>query len=285
MLHLDVVDVEIFAKRAWDIAVRVVVVCLGRDFGFGGDGMCPFCDHIPATDADMAGTHLGAAAIVPIAVQAERLLADASQSHETRLVPYATHRGPPSIGQQRGITTEALAVNPVIGMRAERPAVAADPNPANSVPPPPVTRSPFVSFASFVMTLITPLTALAPHSVAPGPLMTSIGRYRRAAHLARPKHPRKQRCVDGASIDEDQELVGGSAIESAGADGPLSRVDLRNLQIRCEAQRFRKTRCPRLVNIVLGDDLNRRGRLEQPFRAARHGHNLDVHQFIEAEVL
>src|SRR2546427_546329 len=43
-----------------------------------------------------------------------------------------------------------------------------------SVPPPPDSSTPCVSLASFVMTLITPLTALAPHSVAPGPLMTSI---------------------------------------------------------------------------------------------------------------
>ena len=42
------------------------------------------------------------------------------------------------------------------------------------VPPPPDTSIPIVSLVSFVMTLITPFTALAPHSVAPGPLMTSI---------------------------------------------------------------------------------------------------------------
>jgi hypothetical protein len=33
---------------------------------------------------------------------------------------------------------------------------------------------PIVSRAERVITLITPLTALAPHSVAPGPLITSM---------------------------------------------------------------------------------------------------------------
>ncbi len=36
------------------------------------------------------------------------------------------------------------------------------------------SRSPCVSFALLVMMLMTPLTALAPQSVAPGPRMTSI---------------------------------------------------------------------------------------------------------------
>ena len=37
-----------------------------------------------------------------------------------------------------------------------------------------MTRRPWLSFAVFVMILMTPLTALAPHNVAPGPLITSI---------------------------------------------------------------------------------------------------------------
>src|SRR2546422_10277037 len=73
----------------------------------------------------MAGTHLGAAAIVPIAVQAEAVTGGRIPVHTK---PALSHMprigGPPSIGQQRGITTEALAVDSVIGMRAERAAVA-----------------------------------------------------------------------------------------------------------------------------------------------------------------
>src|SRR3989440_967020 len=42
------------------------------------------------------------------------------------------------------------------------------------MPPPPETRSPCVSLLFLLMTLMTPFTALAPHSAAPGPLMTSI---------------------------------------------------------------------------------------------------------------
>ena len=38
----------------------------------------------------------------------------------------------------------------------------------------PSRTSPWVSFAFLVMMLMTPLTALAPHSVPPGPRITSI---------------------------------------------------------------------------------------------------------------
>ena len=54
------------------------------------------------------------------------------------------------------------------------PPYCAVPKPRSSVPPPPERSSPCVSFAFLVITLITPFTALAPHKVAPGPLMTSI---------------------------------------------------------------------------------------------------------------
>ena len=43
-----------------------------------------------------------------------------------------------------------------------------------SLPVPAVTKPPWVALALLVMMLITPLTALAPHSVAPGPRITSI---------------------------------------------------------------------------------------------------------------
>jgi hypothetical protein len=46
--------------------------------------------------------------------------------------------------------------------------------PASSVPIVAEARVPWVSCAERVMMLITPFTALAPHRVPPGPLMTSI---------------------------------------------------------------------------------------------------------------
>src|SRR5260370_6142977 len=48
------------------------------------------------------------------------------------------------------------------------------PNPCACVPPPPVSKPPCVSAALFVMTLMTPFTALAPHTVPPRPRTTSI---------------------------------------------------------------------------------------------------------------
>src|SRR5438309_904921 len=105
------------------------------------------------------------------------------------------------------------------------------------------------------------------------------------ASLHIPKHAREQRCIDSPPIDEDQQFVGCGAVEPTGADGPLPRIDLRHLQIRGETQRFWKAGCAGLANLVLRDDLDRRRRFEQTLRTQSDGHNLDVHQLIEAEAL
>ena len=60
----------------------------------------------------------------------------------------------------------------------QRLRVGADPDLANmpwsNEPPPAVTKVPWVSRALLVTMLMIPFTALAPHTLAPGPRMTSI---------------------------------------------------------------------------------------------------------------
>src|SRR5213079_3797576 len=46
-----------------------------------------------------------------------------------------------------------------------------------------------------------------------------------------PEHPGEEGGVDGTSIDQHQERIGGGAIEAARADRPLAGVDLRDLQV------------------------------------------------------
>src|SRR5205814_10424074 len=58
---------------------------------------------------------------------------------------------------------------------ARAPSVLPDPpvpKPGSAAPPPPAGDRPDVCVASLVVTLVAPLTAFAPHGVAPGPLMT-----------------------------------------------------------------------------------------------------------------
>ena len=59
------------------------------------------------------------------------------------------------------------------------------------------------------MMLMTPLTALAPHRVAPGPLITSMrSMSSRQDVLHVPVDAGEQRRVDAAAVDQHQQLVG-----------------------------------------------------------------------------
>ncbi len=54
------------------------------------------------------------------------------------------------------------------------PPYRAPPMKCSSLPPATVSSAPWVSAESLVRMLMTPLTALAPHTAAPGPRMTSM---------------------------------------------------------------------------------------------------------------
>jgi len=70
-----------------------------------------------------------------------------------------------------------------------------------------------VSEARRVITLITPFTAFAPHNVAPGPLMTSMRSTSSSnTSWASPENAGEKRRIDGAAVDEDQQLVGDGVV-------------------------------------------------------------------------
>src|SRR2546427_9802961 len=87
--------------------------------------MRPFCHHIPTAHADVARARLGDAAIVPIAMEAETVAVGRIpvQTKSTLSHVPAIGSGLPN-REQRGITTEGLAVGPIVGVRAEPAAVA-----------------------------------------------------------------------------------------------------------------------------------------------------------------
>jgi len=87
--------------------------------------MRPFCHHIPTADADVARARLGDAAIVPIAMEAETVAVGRAP-----VQPKSPLSHVPVIGsvlttrEQRGITTEGLAVDPIVAVRAKPATVA-----------------------------------------------------------------------------------------------------------------------------------------------------------------
>src|SRR5207247_3996626 len=67
------------------------------------------------------------------------------------------------------------------------------------------------------------------------------------------------------------------------ADGPLTRIDLCDLQIRGEAECLRKTGGTRLTNVLLRNHLDRRGCLGQSFGPSGYRRHLDIHQLIQGQ--
>src|SRR5450631_2980740 len=101
------------------------------------------------------------------------------------------------------------------------PPYCAVPSAVVSEPEPAVTKPPCVSLALLVMTLMTPFTALAPHTVPPGPRITSITFDILQYHVLRiPIHSREERVIHRSAIDQNQHLVGVQVGEAPDADRP-----------------------------------------------------------------
>ncbi len=94
----------------------------------------------------------------------------------------------------------------------------------------------------------------------------------------------EQRRVDGPAVDHHEKLVGQRRVEAARADRPVVRVRLRHLQIVGQAQHLRQARGAGALDLILRDDLNRRGCLQQLLWMARDGRHLDAQQLIDAQV-
>jgi len=77
------------------------------------------------------------------------------------------------------------------------------PNPCTWVPPPAVSKPPRVSAELFVITLITPFTALAPHTVPPGPriYLDAVNVLERHVHHV-PINAAEKGRIDGSAIDQ-----------------------------------------------------------------------------------
>jgi hypothetical protein len=135
------------------------------------------------------------------------------------------------------------------------------------------------------MTLITPFTAFAPQR-RPRPADDFDAVDVCEEHVLHvPEHPGEERGIYGAPVYEDQQLVGNGAIESSGADGPFTGIDLSDLEIGGKAEGLRKAGGAGSPDIVLSDYLDRRSRMGEWLRPARDRGHHHIHQLLDAQFL
>ena len=133
------------------------------------------------------------------------------------------------------------------------------------------------------MTLITPLTALEPHSVAAG-AADHLDALDVLEHdvLREPQDPRIERRVEDPPVQQHEQLVIG-AVHAARADGVRVRGGARDLEVGREAQRFRKGARTRAPDIVRADDVDRRGGIRHLLCVSGYGGDLEVGELLERQ--
>jgi hypothetical protein len=97
-----------------------------------------------------------------------------------------------------------------------------------------------------------------------------------------PVHTGERWLIHRATIDLDQELVGESLVEAARRDRTLAGVDPSDLHPRNQAQQLRKARGAGTLDVVLGEDANRRRRLRHGLLGPRRQGDLHGHELLDA---
>ena len=113
-------------------------------------------------------------AAIGVALHREACSARGAVGAKADLAAVSTRRARPCRSRARCSRAPRLRVDAEVAALAERRRRSAPPRRARGCRRRAQRASPCVSAAARVITLITPLTAFAPHSVAPGPLMTSM---------------------------------------------------------------------------------------------------------------
>jgi hypothetical protein len=142
-----------------------------------------------------------------------------------------------------------------------------------------------VSFELFVMMLITPFMAFAPHTVPPRAAnhIDALNVFERYIQRI-PKHSGENRMINTSAVDQDQHFIGIHGTESAYADGPVTVIDSRDIHAWDHAQQIRNIGGAGTADVFLGDDVNggTGGRnLLLPFG---DGCDLYVHQIFQIEL-
>ncbi len=102
--------------------------------------------------------------------------------------------------------------------------------------------------------------------------------------LRLPEHPREQRRIDGAAVHQHQHLVREHAVESARRDRVLVRVRACDVEVGRQPQRLLDGGGARALDLLGGDDVDRRRRLAERLLATRHRRHRDVGKLLEREI-
>ena len=101
--------------------------------------------------------------------------------------------------------------------------------------------------------------------------------------FAVPEDARECMGVDRPAIDEHEQLVREQIVEPAGRDGPLVRVDLRDLHAGHEPEQLGQRTEPRSPDVILRDDEHRGRDILGALLLLRGGCDLDLHQIFDRD--
>jgi hypothetical protein len=133
------------------------------------------------------------------------------------------------------------------------------------------------------MILITPFTAFAPHSAAPGSsnhLDPVDILEQRILHI--PVDAGKEGRVDTPPVDQHEQFVGEKIIEAAAADRPVMGIHTGDIQTRSEPQRFGNAAHSGSAELLVGNHVDGCGRIGEALASFRDGGHGDVQELFDA---
>ena len=136
----------------------------------------------------------------------------------------------------------------------------------------------------FVMMLMTPFTAFAPHTEPPGPLMTSMRSTSSSSTSWMSQNvPEKSGEYTLRPSMSTSSLFAVVLLKPRAVIAHCVRTHLRDLEIRREPQRLRDTRRTGATDLVIRDDLNRGRSLGELLGLFRNRCDVDLHQLLDAQ--
>ena len=298
MLQLEVEDIQPFTERRRHAAPGMVVVGLDIEVAARGKRAIPACGQvdpragdatereIDAADRDRAGRRLLRGTVVGIALHGEAVRGKVPIGAKTHLGPVAGIVDP---GPVRGPAVEParmLAIHPVVAVRAQRGAVAEG------------------GVGAVVAHCGRQQRAMAVPGRSGDDVDDAIDRIhppQRAAraadhldaldilqhHVLRvPEHAGKQRRIDRAAVDQDQQLVRRAvvaAVHAARRNGMAHGAGLGHLQVGRQAQRIGKVARTGAMNVIGSNDEDGRCSVRQTLGPPGHRRDLDVAQLLQRQ--
>ena len=284
VLEFDIENVQSLRERSRDIALGVLEIGLNLQLPPPGEVAVPAAEQVVSGDARVVADGLVERAPVGVALQGERVRRGppVGAKADLALAPAVARGGATRVGSIEDI--EESTVDTIRPDRAHRAAIAR-------------AQAAFEAARASVRECALGIGG-APRDHVDHPVdgvCAPQARSGAADHLDAldvfqhhvlgiPENAGEKRRVDGASVDEDQQLVGDGVVEAARADGVRARAHARDFQVGREPQRLRKAGRARAADVVPRDHENRRGCIREPLGVPRHRGDLDVAEFLDAQI-